>query len=194
MRTLLLGLLTVSVAAPAVADTVWLKNGRVLQVEDARIENGTVVFRTHGVQVTLPADFVRRVRRNDGRSPRLARRATERRLVATKPVGPLRARSTPRPRATPSPTPPDSFYFDPGDRAYWQDKMAWVRDQISGLEAKRTAVRSRGRARNGDRYTDLTADRQELLAWRALESALRAEARRLGVPSEWLRVDSRLSD
>lgn len=44
MRTLLLVLVAASVVTPAAADTVWLANGRGLQVEDARIDNGTVVF------------------------------------------------------------------------------------------------------------------------------------------------------
>ncbi len=69
MRTFLLVLVVASVTVPAAADTVWLANGRVLQVEDARIENGKVVFRAYGVEVAMSADLVRQIRRDDGRSP-----------------------------------------------------------------------------------------------------------------------------
>lgn len=172
MRTLLIVLVTACLAAPAAADTIWLSNGRVLQVDDARIENSSVVFRTHGVQVTMPADFVQRIRRDDGLAPQAVPRAPAR-------------LASPEPR---------EFYYDPADRDYWQDKLSWVQDQISSLEARRARTSNRGRVSDGDRYAGLVARRLELQAWRALESALHTEALRLGVPPDWLRVDGRLGD
>ncbi len=198
MRLLLLGLLAVGVATPAAGDTVWLRNGRVLQVEDARIDKDTVVFRTHGVVVTMPADFVRQIRRDDGRSPLMPPRAPERRRPTPESLRPLapdaRTLRTPRPGAATTSPQPASFFFDPRDRSYWQDKMSWIHDQISRLEARSVGTRNRGRVRTGGRYGDLASSHRELLAWRALETALRAEARSLGVPSAWLRVGNRLGD
>ena len=72
--------------------------------------------------------------------------------------------------------------------------MSWVRHQISSLETRRARATDRGRARDGDRYSGPQAGRLELQAWRALESALHAEARRLGIPSDWLLVGRRVSD
>ena len=195
MRTLLIALVTAGLAAPAAADTIWLSNGRVLQVDDARIENGSVVFRTHGVQVTMPADFVQRIRRDDGLAPQAVPRADRpRRLDSRSLRRPARRTAVPRAPARLASPEPREFYYDPADRDYWQDRLSWVQDQISSLEARRARTSNRGRVSDGDRYAGSVARRLELQAWRALESALHTEARRLGVPPDWLRVDGRLGD
>ena len=72
--------------------------------------------------------------------------------------------------------------------------MAWLREEISSLEAGQASIGGRLGAGRRDSSARRTANRRELQAWRALESALRAEARRLGVPSDWLRLDSHLGD
>lgn len=138
----------------------------------------------------MSADFVRQIRRNDGRSPGSVPRTINDRPadggLARRPATRLRDRRTPI--APPAPE-PESFYLDPADRAYWEEKMAWLREQISSLEAGRERRHGAPRAGGDYRSARLTANRRELQAWRALESALRAEARRLGVPSDWLRLD-----
>ncbi len=195
MRTFLLVLVAASLAVPAGADTVWLANGRVLQVEDARIENGRVVFRAYGVEVAMPADLVRQIRRDDGRSPGSVPRTINARPAdgdpGRRPATRVRER---RPPIAPPAPEPESFYLDPAGRAYWEEKMAWLREQISSLEAGQERRRDGPRAGGDYRSARRTANRRELQAWRALESALRAEARRLGVPSDWLRLDRRLGD
>jgi hypothetical protein len=57
---------------------------------------------------------------------------------------------------------------NPATRVYWEEQVSWLRDRIDKLET--------GSGPAG-----------ELRAWHALERSLRAEARRLGIPSEWLR-------
>lgn len=168
MRTLLIVLVTACLAAPAAADTICLSNGRVLQVDDARIENGSVVFRTHGVQVTMPADFVQRIRRDDGLALQAVPRADRPRRPDSRSLRrPARRTAVPRAPARLASPEPREFYYDPADRGCVSD---------------------------GDRYAGLVARRLELQAWRALESALHTETRRLGVPPDWLRVDGRLGD
>ena len=119
MRTFLLVLVVASVTVPAAADTVWLANGRVLQVEDARIENGKVVFRAYGVEVAMSADLVRQIRRDDGRSPGSVPRTINARPAdgnpARRPATRVHERRSPIASSAPQ---PESFYLDPADRAY----------------------------------------------------------------------------
>ena len=154
-----------------------------------------MVFRVHGIEVTMSADFVRQIRRDDGRSPGSVPRRINARPAdeepARRPATRVDARRTPVVPRTPQ---PDSFYLDPTDRAYWQETMAWLREEISSLEAGQASIGGRLGAGRRDSSARRTANRRELQAWRALESALRAEARRLGVPSDWLRLDSHLGD
>jgi len=267
MRAFLPTLIALSIAAtPASADTIWLKNGRRLEVEGARIENGAVLFVTHGVLVRLSADFVVRVRLDTDKNarpvapardtpkpstpppapatfepepsvplaapsvvepepiapvsapapvgpsqpaavtapshgesapaaPRMARRAAatpEPPVVKSSPAPRTRARSDAArptigrlnraPFRAPPRTPPralpklprtrpgmiDWSRPNPATRVYWEEQVSWLRDRIDKLET------GSGPAR-------------ELRAWHALERSLRAEARRLGIPSEWLR-------
>ena len=180
---------------PVDGDTVGLANGRVLQVENARIQNGRAGFRSYGVEGTMSADFVRQIRRDDGRYPG----SVPLTIKIQHPDGNPEQQPTPwvvdrqPPIARPVPE-PESFYLNPTDRAYWQEKMAWLREQILTLEAEQVGARRRPESRSGNSPARLTASRRELQAWLALESALRAEALRLGVPSDWLWLDNRLSD
>ena len=262
MRAFLPALIALGIAAtPASADTIWLKNGRTLEVEGARVENGAVLFVVHGVVVRLSADFVERVRLDADTSatpvapagvepelsvplpapsvvepepiaplsapsavepsvsaaaptlsrgesapaaPRTARRAAatteppvaESSLAPTEPrrstvATTTRARSyavqptigrrnraaiRARPRTLPKlprtqPGMVDWSRPDPATRVYWEEQALWLRDRIDKLE------RGSGSSR-------------ELRAWQSLERSLRAEARKLRIPSEWFQVGS----
>ena len=68
-RAHVLCLVIFSIAALAVpviatADTVYLKNGRVIHTARTRIENGMLVFSQHGGTVSIPMSAVERVERN----------------------------------------------------------------------------------------------------------------------------------
>lgn len=57
------------VATPAVADTIYLKNGRIIHTSTARIEGDKVEFQQYGGWIVLPMSVVDRVEQNERRSP-----------------------------------------------------------------------------------------------------------------------------
>ena len=63
-----------ALAVPAVAgaDTVYLKNGRVIHTARARVENGMLVFSQLGGTVSIPMSAVERVERNTNVEPAAA--------------------------------------------------------------------------------------------------------------------------
>ena len=76
-RVYLPGLVIFSIAAFAVsaiatADTIHLKNGRVIHTARTRVENGMLVFSQHGGTVSIPMDAVDRVERNTNVEPAAA--------------------------------------------------------------------------------------------------------------------------
>ncbi len=57
--------------APAIApaDSIYLKNGRVIRAYEARVEGDQVVFSLHGADQTIPLALVDRVEDDDWRGP-----------------------------------------------------------------------------------------------------------------------------
>jgi Peptidase MA superfamily len=89
-RMLAAGCLAAACLAPAAwADTVFLKNGRRIAVDDVSIKNGKVTCETSAGQLVLPESIVARVEKDDARSespgapnPSAANLAIERPQVA----------------------------------------------------------------------------------------------------------------
>ena len=61
---------TVLVASPeATADSIYLKNGRVIHTSQARVEGGEVIFTQYGGRQTIPLAIVERVVSDPPRRP-----------------------------------------------------------------------------------------------------------------------------
>ena len=58
-----------ALATGAVADTIYLKNGRTIRTSDTRIEGGNVIFMQFGGEVTIPMSEVDRIEEDDLREP-----------------------------------------------------------------------------------------------------------------------------
>jgi hypothetical protein len=71
-----LAMVAVAVPKPARADSIYLKNGRVIHSEDARVEGDKVVFVLHGGEQSIPLAVVDRVEHDDWRAPGGASSAT----------------------------------------------------------------------------------------------------------------------
>ena len=70
-RTAAIGgvILTLAVPVPASADSIYLKNGRVIRVAEARIDGNRVVFHLHGGEQAIPLALVERVEDDGWRGP-----------------------------------------------------------------------------------------------------------------------------
>ncbi len=68
-------LCTTALAFPAAADSIYLKNGRVIHSIEVRVEGDRVLFLQYGSLQTIPLTLVDRVEQNDRGAPN-ARSAT----------------------------------------------------------------------------------------------------------------------
>jgi hypothetical protein len=62
-------ILMLAAPVPALADSIYLKNGRVIRVAEARIDGDRVVFHLHGGEQAIPLALVERVENDDWRGP-----------------------------------------------------------------------------------------------------------------------------
>ncbi len=62
-------MLTLAPATAAAADSIYLKNGRVIRVDDARVDGDRVIFFLHGAHQAIPLALVDRVEDDDWRGP-----------------------------------------------------------------------------------------------------------------------------
>lgn len=65
----LMAMVAAAVPSPARADSIYLKNGRVIRSEDAHVEGDKVVFVLHGGLASIPLAAVERIEDDDWRAP-----------------------------------------------------------------------------------------------------------------------------
>ena len=76
-------ILTLAPATAASADSIYLKNGRVIHADDARVDGGRVIFFLHGAHQALPMALVDRVENDDWRGPRAPSRSPDPSVLVT---------------------------------------------------------------------------------------------------------------
>ena len=210
LATLVAMLLVSLVAMPLHADTIYMKNGRVITSASVRIEGDRVFVRLLDGEVSFPMSLVDRIVEDS---------AVEEPLTVIPGSNPLPDPDDPANQGDPAqgdPSQGDPLQGDPsqgdpaagGDpvqqpdppagadppatqpapeqtRQYWQDLIQPLKDQITGLD------REIGRLGGTGNSADVRAQIQRLETSRGLAQdqidAIRIDARRRGVPPGWVR-------
>ena len=186
-------LVALAAAAVAAADTIYLKNGRVIRTKSAVIDGDRVLFTQYGHPVAIPLAQVERVVEDEYEDP-----------------APLPARPAPEPAgqtppaagvpAAASATAADQPVDPEETREYWQNRVRAIYAGQEALEIQMRELRREERAfLFSHRSTAPTRRKIEDVQARLdeLEQAmpnLRREARRKGIPAGWLRVTGVNSD
>jgi len=186
-------LVTVAVgvtATPILADTVYLKNGRILRSTSVRVEGDRVFVRMYGGEVAFPLSMVERIVEDEYVDPEPTAQPPEADPEADPDDPANQGAGAALPGAVGDPDDPTNPAGDPPPpdpeqtRAYWQTRVGPLREQIERMERELRGMRSRNMA---DVQNDI--DRLEARQ-RTVErqlSAIVTEARRKGVPVGWLR-------
>lgn len=184
----LLGL-TLAVAllsAPAGADSIYLKNGRVIHTPSATVDGDRVVFLQYGHPMGIPMAQVERIEENDLSGPE-----------ASAPREPAPTGSTSAQASTGTPARTSSGPESPEQtKEYWQDRVRAINAEAQALDLELKQLRRIERAFLFSRRS--TADtRRQIESVQARIDAnerampeLRREARREGIPAGWLRLPS----
>ena len=183
IRSVLAATIALAVANVAMADTIYMKNGRLIHSSHVRVEGDRVIFLQYGGEVSIPMSLVDRI-------------------VKDAEVEPEGAPPLP-PAADPSPVDPAADPADPEapetppkeTRDYWQDAVARIvadREEV-GLEIE--SLRRTERAflfsqrSTADTRAQIVVAEVQLTELDQEMTDLQTEARRLGIPSGWLRLD-----
>ena len=186
-RALLITILgAMLLAGPAaVADTVYLKNGRLLRTPEATVEGERVLLRLYGGQLVLPLSVVDRVVDDDAvEPPPAAAPSAEEADPQTEEA------ADPEAAAAADPADPAEEVAPPAEppadqtREYWQNRVVPLNAELGRLEQELDRLRTLTGAAVQVRIDRLEATRRQLQE--QLE-AIGREARRLGIPAGWLR-------
>ncbi len=174
-----------AVPAVALADTIYLKNGRIIRTTSAKQVGDRVEFVQFGETVTIPASVVLRIEKDErGEAPRLP---------------------TAEEDARPGESPAEPAGEAEGDEAeeelppeknadYWRDRITAIHTEKAEIAEAIVEYRREERAFLFS-HRSTAATREKIEAAQARDAELdqelidlRREARRLGVPPGWLRV------
>ncbi len=169
------------VSGVAAADTIHLKNGRVIHTPSAKQVGDKVEFVQFGQTVSIPASVVLRIE--------LDERGEEAPLPVELPAAPAGEPGDEADGEEEAELPPES------SPDYWRDRILAIRSEKAEIKENIVALRREERAFvfNGNMST--TEIRLKIEAAQARDKELdqelidlQREARRLGVPPGWLRV------
>jgi len=174
--------LALAVSGVATADTIHLKNGRVIHTPSAKQVGDKVQFIQFGETVSIPASVVLRIERDE--------RGEEAPLPApAAPSGAPAERQEAGDEEEAEELPPES------NPAYWRDRILAIRSEKAEIELSIVALRREERAFMFNGNMSTTEIRLKIEAAQARDKELdqemvdlQREARRLGVPPGWLRV------
>ena len=191
-------LLFLGVASATLADTIHMKNGRIIRTAETRIVDDRVVFTQFGKEVSIPLSLVDRVVEDDEEGP------------PNNPVAPIPPRT---PRAGEGegegseggtgtegeeggePTDAEGQEVEAGTtREYWQGRLREIELQRTELQASVVDLRREERAflfshRSTGTSRERIEDVQQQLADLDQEVGdLREDTRRRSVPPGWLRL------
>jgi len=189
VQVLLMTAAVLGLAATAVADTIYLKNGRVIRTSEVRVEGDKVHFRQYTGMVAIPMSIVDRIEEDEMTGPE-ARQAT---------------RSTPRAdeAASTEEGADEAAGTEEGDgegvppeetREYWQERVSANAAERQQLEETLERLRREERAFLFSQRSTAETRRQIEETQQRLDELdqemeeIRQEARQQGVPPGWLRV------
>jgi uncharacterized membrane protein YgcG len=181
--TFVVAALALSFATAAVADTIYLKNGRQIRSSQVRIEGDRVLFIQYGGEVALPMSIVDRIEQDAS-------------------VGPS-ATPPPPPEATqPEENPDQPAAGDEGadvppeqTRDYWQEQVRSIEAEREQVNLQIEDLRRQERAflfshrSTAETRQSIEAAQQRLTELDQEMTDLQNEARRQGVPPGWLRLE-----
>lgn len=112
------------VIATAAADTVYLKNGRVIHTEWTRVEDGMLVLSQHGGTVSIPLHTVDRVARDTN-------------VESTAAIPPeSTAANLAEAAAVPAATPPAAATYPWDSVGYWAERLIEIDRRIERIEGE----------------------------------------------------------
>lgn len=194
-----LAVLTALLLSPAAvrADTVYLKNGRVLRAARVTVTDDKVILEQSGNKVEFPRDLVERIER-DGEASEVLEPRQEPATPAA-PRAPAEAGDTGTGDAEAEAEDEGAEQEEEADpkqtREYWQgvmEDLETAREQLrETLEELRREERAFlfSRRSTAEVKAEIERVETELAELDAREQELRREARRLQVPPGWLRID-----
>ncbi len=191
LATIALAILPSLVAAPAGADTIYMKNGRVITSSSVTVEGDYVYVRLLGGEVRFSLALVDRIVEDDAVEPP----PTVVPVPEPDPNDPLgqgdptrgdpNASSDPAGQGDPAAgADPDPDPAPEQTRDYWQNRLRPLRDQLRGVDGDLARLRGSNTAAVQPEINTVEARRRRLVA--QIDFIL-VEARRLGVPPGWLR-------
>jgi len=196
-------------AADAHADTVYMKNGRIITSESVRVEGDRVIIQLLDGQVAIPLSLVDHIVEDDAvEGPRSLVPIADALVNPNDPDDPANQgdASTGDPSQD-DPTVSDPSEGDPGPpadpvvvpdpapaqpapapeetREYWQNRVQPLKDQIAGFEREINRLGSGGTSAD----VLLQIQRLEINRDRVQDrlDAVRLDARRSGIPAGWAR-------
>lgn len=196
----IVGLLAVAAAASgALADTIYLKNGRTIHTAETRIEGDRVFFVQYGGEVSIPLSLVERVVEDRQAGPEARPTAPAGQEVPEEPAedaedaeaaegGEVVAEEGAAAEAEEGEEVPERQ-----TREYWQDRRRQITERVDALEEQLDELRREERAFLFAHHSTAHVRRQieqaeaELQEEQERLGALREEARRAGVPPGWVR-------
>ena len=167
------------VAGAATADTIYLKNGRVIQSSLVRVVGDRVIFVQYAGEVSIPLSVVDRIVEDASVEP-----------AGTPPLAQPVADEAEEAAAAEAEDAPEEQTRD-----YWQEQVRSIAAERVQVELQIEDLRRTERAflfshRSTAETRQAIEDAQARLAELDEEmSALEGEARRLQVPPGWLRID-----
>lgn len=183
LRSCVLLALLLGVSGVAVADTIYLKNGRVIHTASAKQVGEKIEFEQFGQTVSIPASVVLRIERDErAEAPALP--------TASPPLagGQAQEGDSADDVGEEPQLPPES------DPDYWRDRILSIRHEQAEIQENMVALRREERAFTFSKHST-TEIRVRIEAAQARDKELdqelidlRRDARRLGVPPGWLRV------
>ncbi len=194
LTTTALAALLSLVVAPAGADTIYMKNGRVITSSFVRVEGDRVYVRLLGGEVGFLLSLVDRIVEDD---------AVERPSTVVPVPEPASDPNDPPDQGEPAQGDPDASSdpagqgdpaagADPEDpepapeetREYWQNRLAPLNENLARMDGELQSLRSRTGADVEAQIRRLETARGRI---QAQVDTILQEARRLGVPPGWLR-------
>ncbi len=188
-RVLLAGLLLLAQPVVLFADSIYLKNGRVIRTQRSEIVGDKLVFLQYGAEITIPMELVDRVEPDS------------------------EIEEAPSPPRQPLPPGNDGADDESGDsdddasvegddadeapaeetREYWRERVEAISAERAALQAEIVESRREERAflfshrSTAETRSKIEAAQQRLAELDVEMRELRREARRQGIPPGWLR-------
>lgn len=175
-----------ALAGEAVADTIYLKNGRTIRSAQVRVEGDRVIFIQYGGEVALPMSIVDRIEQDtsigpDGtpsRPPQAEASDTE---------------SSESGEGTDTGGEGDSVPEDQ-TQEYWQSRVRANMDEREQVQLQIEDLRRQERAflfshrSTADTHAAIEAAQERLTELEQAMADIRTDARQAGIPPGWLRL------